>query len=181
MERDYWKLVDRMDAESFRELMLTYGQDVWNYAYMLTGSQATSDDVSQDVFLRAYRSIASFRGQSHIRTWLFSITRNIAINYRRTAFMRKVVLMNRHEPRETYPSAEMEAMEHMQTEEVWAIVMKLPVKFREVLILDAKYGYTQKQIAQLLGLSEGTVKSRLSRARGKVNTAWKGEMRRGEV
>ena len=68
MEREYCKWIDRLEADSFRELMLTYGQDVWNYAFLLTGSPATADDVSQDVFLRVYRSIATFRGESHIRT-----------------------------------------------------------------------------------------------------------------
>lgn len=175
MEREYWKWIDRLDAEGFRELMLTYGQDVWNYAYLLTGSPATADDVSQDVFLRVFRSIAAFRGESHIRTWLLTITRHIAINYRRTAFVRKVMLTDRPASRDTYPSAESEAISQLQLEAVWAVVMKLPLKFREVLVLDAKYGYTSREIAQLLGISEGTVKSRLSRARGKVSAAWEGE------
>jgi len=176
MEREYWKWIDRLDADSFRELMLTYGQDVWNYAFLLTGSRTTADDVSQDVFLRVFRSIATFRGESHIRTWLLTITRHIAINYRRTAFVRKVMLVDRPLSRDTYPSAETEAMSQLQIETVWAIVMKLPLKFREVLVLDAKFGYTSREIAALLGISEGTVKSRLSRARGKVNAAWEGEI-----
>lgn len=175
MESAHWKWVDRLDAESFRELMLSYGQDVWNYAFTLTRSPVMADDVSQDVFLRVYRSIGSFRGQSSIRTWLLAITRNIAYNHRRTAFVRKVMLVDRYVPRDSHPSAEHEAIELMLTEDVWEIVMKLPVKFREVLVLDAKYGLTYKEIAQLLGLSEGTVKSRLSRARDKVSAAWKEE------
>lgn len=175
MEREYWKWIDRLEADSFRELMLTYGQDVWNYAYLLTGNPTTADDVSQDVFLRVFRSIAKFRGESHIRTWLLTITRHVAINYRRTAFVRKVMLVDRPEPRDTHPSAESEAISVLQIETAWAIVMKLPLKFREVLVLDAKFGYTSREIAQMLGISEGTVKSRLSRARSKASATWEGE------
>ncbi|MNI91699.1 ECF RNA polymerase sigma factor SigW [compost metagenome] len=54
--------------------------------------------------------------------------------------------------------------------------MKLPIKLREVLILDAKYEMTAKEIAELLGISLGTVKSRLSRARERINAMWKEEM-----
>nr|WP_255570343.1 sigma-70 family RNA polymerase sigma factor [Cohnella sp. CFH 77786] len=164
-----------MDADGFRELMVTYGKDVWNYAFLLTRSPEMADDVSQDVFLRVYRKIGSFRGESSMRTWLLAITRNIAVNHRRAAFVRKVMLVDRQVTRETHPSAEQDAMGRMLSEEIWELVMRLPAKFREVLVLDAKYGMTQKEIAQLLGVSEGTVKSRLSRARSKVNAAWKGE------
>jgi RNA polymerase sigma-70 factor (ECF subfamily) len=174
MERDYWKVIDRMDAESFRELMTDYGQDVWNFAYLLTKNPVHADDVSQDVFLLVYRKIGQFRGESSIRTWLLAITRNISFNYRRTAFMRRVLLVDRQVSKGIHPSAEHEAMEVLLSEEIWEVVLGLPVKFREVLILDAKYGLSQREIAGLLGLSEGTVKSRLSRARAKVNEAWKG-------
>lgn len=168
-ERDDWKLVDRLDAESFRQLMLEYGQDVWNYAYLMTASPTMADDVSQDVFLRVYRHIGTYRGESSIKTWLLAITRNIALNYRRSAFMRKVVLADRLFMFGAAPSAEEMALDQMQADEIWAVVMQLPLKFREVLLLDAKYGFTQKEIAKLLALSEGTVKSRLSRARRKVS------------
>ncbi|KIL35102.1 hypothetical protein SD71_07025 [Cohnella kolymensis] len=181
MELEYWKVAESLDAESFRELMLTYGQEVWNYAFLLTNRADLADDISQDVFLKVYRNIASFRGESSMRTWLFAITRNISINYRRSAFMRKIVLAESVTPSETHPSAEQEAVQHSLSSELWQLVMNLPVKYREVLVLHAKNELSQKEIAQLLGVSEGTVKSRLSRARQKVNGAWKEEWIHGRA
>jgi RNA polymerase sigma-70 factor (ECF subfamily) len=65
-------------------------------------------------------------------------------------------------------------MEQSAANEIWSKVLMLPVKYREVLILDAKYELTTKEIAGVLGLAEGTVKSRLHRARQKMS-----ELRRG--
>jgi len=162
-----------LNKETFRELMLMYGQDVWNYAYLMTKRADLADDISQDVFLKVYQNIGSFRGESSFRTWLISITRNIAINYRRSAFVRKVTLVDWIVRKETHSSAEDEAMEICLAEDIWQIVLKLPVKYREVLLLDARYDLTIKEIADVLGISQGTVKSRLSRARSKVTRIWK--------
>jgi RNA polymerase sigma-70 factor, ECF subfamily len=175
LEQEYWKHLARMDADSFRDLMVTHGQAVWNFAFCITKREDLADDVSQDVFLQVYRNIGSFRGQSSMKTWLFAITRNIAVNYMRTAFMRKVTLVDWVVRKDTFPSAEHEALNHALSDEIWSMVLKLPVKFREVLILEAKYELTNKEMAHVLGISEGTVKSRLSRARRKMTDLWKEE------
>lgn len=172
-EQDYWKHLASLNKETFREMMTTYGQDVWNYAFFVTKRADLADDISQDVFLKVYQNIGSFRGESSFKTWLISITRNIAINYRRSAFIRKVTLVDWMVRKETHSSAEDEVMELCLAEDIWQVVLKLPVKYREVLILDAKYDLTMNEIADVLGISQGTVKSRLSRARSKVSVIWK--------
>lgn len=176
MENHYWRYIDRMDASALKELMDAYGQDVWNLAYVITRRHDLADDVTQDVFLKAYQSIASFRGASSIRTWLLAMTRNISINYLRTAFMRKVLLVGRSSSvaKGESPSAEQEAARQALASEIWRSVLELPVKLREVLVLHAKYEMTTKEIADALGLPEGTVKTRLSRARKRMNSSWKG-------
>ena len=178
MEPDYWKNIDSFGAESFRELIETYGQTVWDYAYYVTGRYDLADDVAQDVFLAAYRRISTFRGQSSMRTWLLAITRNVALNYRRTAFLRRVVLVDRlgDKARDAHPSAEQEALSRSHSADLWKVVLALPVKFREVLLLDAKYGMSLAEIAGVLEVPLGTVKSRLARARQKVSEAWKEEI-----
>ncbi|WP_336785250.1 RNA polymerase sigma factor [Paenibacillus sp. MMO-177] len=175
MENNYWRYVDRIDAAGLIELMDTYGQDVWNLAYIITRRHDLSDDIAQDVFLKVYQTIGSFRGASSIRTWLLAMTRNTAINYKRTAFMRRVLLVGRGAAHDgESPSAEQEAMRLAFTSELWNAVLELPVKLREVLVLHAKYELTTKEIADALGLPEGTVKTRLSRARKRMNSSWKG-------
>ncbi|GGG14582.1 RNA polymerase sigma factor [Paenibacillus abyssi] len=173
MEEAYWKYLEHMDSESFRQLMVTYGQDVWNLAFLMTKRHHLADDITQDVFLRAYKAIGTFRGASSIRTWLLSITRNISINYLRTAFVRKVMLTERLSVRETSPSAEKVVLAHALSDEIWEAVLRLPLKLREVLVLHVKYEMTTKEIADALRISEGTVKSRLARARRKMSISWK--------
>jgi RNA polymerase sigma-70 factor, ECF subfamily len=175
LEESYWKHLTVMDAGLLRELMIKYGQEVWNLAFILTKRNDLADDITQEVFLSAYRNIELFRGESSIKTWLLSIARNTSVNYLRSAFMRKVTLMAWVSSKVTSPSAEHEALEQSLSDDIWRIVMKLPLKFREVLILAGKYDMSMKEIAGVLGVSEGTVKSRLARARQKVKAYWKEE------
>ncbi len=90
-----------------------------------------------------------------MKTWLLSITRNIAINYMRTAFMRKVTLTSWISSQGVGVSAEKEVLEQSVTEEIWRVVLKLPLKLREVLILHAKYELSMKEMASVLVYQKG--------------------------
>lgn len=168
MAHDYLKYVTSIQSPSLNDLMQEHGQDVWNYAFLLTKNHHISDDIAQEVFLQAFLHISSFRGQSSVRTWLFSITRNTAINQKKSAFFRKVTLLNFLYSAPNTPSAEEHYMNRTYADSIWLLVMKLPPKYREVLILDAHYEMPQTEIALLLRISIGTVKSRLHRARAKM-------------
>ena len=148
-----------------RDLMTAYGDDVWNYAYSICRQVDAADDITQDVFLKAYRNLTSFRGESSVKTWLFTITRNTALDYKRSAFLRKVTLVDYIIPKGASTSAENQAMENFAISDIWRMVLSLPQKYREVLILFAHYQLSMKEIAQILGIREGTVKSRLHQAR----------------
>ena len=176
-ELDYLKHLSRSDdaAAVLDDMMRIYGPDVWRYAYFLTKRPDAADDISQDVFLKAYRKLSSFRGESSVRTWLLGIARHASLNYMRAAFFRKVTLVDRIHPKDHGPSAEHVAIERLQTERIWAMVLSLPAKYREILILDAHYECSEQEMADLLGISRGTVKSRLHRARAKVEKLRKGD------
>ncbi|WP_235947575.1 RNA polymerase sigma factor [Paenibacillus glycinis] len=176
MSEEYLKYIVEMDARILEDLMESYGQDVWSFAYSLTRSRAMADDVAQDVFLRAYLKIASFRGASSVRTWLLKITRNISLNYRKTAFVRKVLLMDVVTPRQQQHSAEHAFLEQEATNEVWGQVLRLSTKYREVLVLHAKYQLSLPEIADVLKIPQGTVKSRLFGARKKLSLMLTEEM-----
>ncbi|WP_246315620.1 RNA polymerase sigma factor [Paenibacillus foliorum] len=155
--------------EVLRDLMVTFGEDVWNFAYFLTKRSDAADDISQEVFLSAYNRLYSFRGECSVKSWLLTITRNKSLNYMKSAFIRKVTLIDTlffH--KDTSPSAEKVMFDRIESQELWMAVMKLPRKFREVIILDYHYGLTIKEIAELLQITEGTVKSRSFRAKKKV-------------
>jgi RNA polymerase sigma-70 factor, ECF subfamily len=101
VDHEYVKFIEKWDDESFHRFMEQYGQDVWNYAYIMTKNREIADDISQEVFIKAYFQISRFRGQSSFKTWLLSITRNLALNHFRSAFFRKVMLVNLFSSKET--------------------------------------------------------------------------------
>ncbi|QHW31027.1 sigma-70 family RNA polymerase sigma factor [Paenibacillus rhizovicinus] len=184
LQFDYLKHVtDGLDRDAvLNELMTAYGKDVWNFAYFITHSREMADDIAQDVFVKVYQQLYEFRGQSSIKTWLLAITRNTARDVLRSAWVRRVVLFDVfHSHTETSPSAERESMDKLMAEEIWAVVLKLPRKLREVLLMNSHYGLSMKEMADVLHVSIGTVKSRLHRARTAVNrrltqeSLWNGE------
>lgn len=177
----YLRYIDSWDESTFREFMQEFGQDVWNYAYFLTKRKVLADDITQEVFIKAYYHISEFRGQSSVKTWLLTITRNMAFNIKRSAYIRKVLLTDRLRHDAAARSAEQEVMDQWRSERIWSIVMELPSKYREVIVLDAFYKLPLKEIGELLQIPEGTVKSRLFRAREKVQIQLKEELDYGTV
>ncbi|MCR8641957.1 sigma-70 family RNA polymerase sigma factor [Paenibacillus sp. N1-5-1-14] len=150
------------------ELMREYGDDVWRFAYFMTKSKDLADDISQDVFLNVYEKLYTYRGQCSIKSWLLTITRNRCLNVMKSFFLRKVSLVGWIFSTQTVRSAEHELFDRLETKHIWTCVMQLPIKFREPLLLESHYEMSMKDIAYVLGISEGTVKSRLHRARKKL-------------
>lgn len=154
--------------------MESFGQDVWNYAFFLTKRKDAADDISQDVFLRAFKHWNDFQGRSSVKTWLLTITRNLSLNYLKSSYMTRVSLTGWITSKQTEPSAEKEFMDAAAVSQIWKYVLELPPKYREVLILESHYQLPRKEIAELLGISEGTIKSRLHRARARMEMKLKG-------
>jgi RNA polymerase sigma-70 factor (ECF subfamily) len=167
---DYLKFVSETTDQKaiLRDLMEAYGNDVWNYAFSICRNKDLADDVTQDAFLKVYRNLTTFRGEASVKTWLLTITRNAAYDYMRKAFWRKVTLVGFISSTGTCQSAECEAMENLYASDIWKKVMSLSPKYREILILHAHYQLKTKEMAAILNISEGTVKSRLHHARLKV-------------
>ncbi|WP_434748174.1 RNA polymerase sigma factor [Paenibacillus amylolyticus] len=187
MDYSFLAEAQTIDNDTLASLMDDYGNDVWNYAYFLTKNAEQADDLSQEVFVRVYSGIATYRGECTLKTWLLTITRNTTFTYRKSRFFRSSLWgealpleseLDRSEPRQTmrkqsaHPSAEMEVMRKAHVHEIWDIVLALPEKFREILLLHLRYELTTVEIAEMLRISQGTVKSRLSRAKDKVRKQW---------
>ncbi|MEK3884509.1 sigma-70 family RNA polymerase sigma factor [Paenibacillus sp. PL2-23] len=169
VEYEYLRyLSSEVESNALDRMMLDFGKDVWNYAFFLTRDRHASDDISQEVFLRAFRSIKDFRGESTLKTWLLKITRNLCHNYRNSAFLRRVTLFEWVKHSQTVSSAESEFIDQEVSNDIWRVILSLPLKFREVLLLDIQHDMTIQDMAEMLGVAEGTIKSRLYRARAKV-------------
>ncbi|BFT71951.1 RNA polymerase sigma factor [Paenibacillus sp. P36] len=151
------------------DLMDKFGEDVWNFAFFITRRADVADDLSQEVFLAAYNSMYTFRGECSVKSWLLTITRNKSIHYLKGAFFRKVTLTNHFVSKDSSPPAEQVLFTRLENQKLWDTVIQLPRKYREVLILDYHYGLKHKEIAKLISVSVGTVKSRVHRAKKKMN------------
>lgn len=147
------------DLGAFEELVRGSQADVWRLCFHLLGDRDLAEDVAQDAFVRAYRFLKRYRGDSKFSTWLFSIVRNCCLDeLRRLSRQRNVVEAVRAEPaRATHETA--------VRVEVSDALAELPVELREPVVLIDMFGESYKQAARILGVPEGTVKSRVHRAR----------------
>ncbi|MGO4695599.1 RNA polymerase sigma factor [Paenibacillus sp. 2TAB26] len=174
METDYLKHIDVIDATEMYNLMTLYGDDVFGFAYAITKNREQAKDIAQETFIKAYYKMHTFRGQSSFKTWLLAIARNLALNELKSSYFRKILLFESVNHSEVAPSAEAAFLRNQNSVEVWEIILRLSVKLREVLILDLEHELSINEMSSLLGLSEGTVKSRLFRARKAVEKEWRG-------
>jgi len=173
---EFMKHLVRADdpGDVLTHLMTEYGKDVWNYAFTIARSADAADEITQDAFLKAYRSLERFEGRSSPKTWLLTIARNTAYTHLRSAWVRKVFAAASPRPSARQRSAEGEALGRMEADRIWSLVLSLKPAYREALILDAHHGLSEEQIAAVLGVSRGTVKSRLHRARAAMERLLQG-------
>lgn len=158
--------------ESYQQHVLPEVDVLLRVALSLTDQPSDAEDLVQDTLLRAWRSIDSFDGR-HPRAWLLTILRNANINRHRR---RRPVLLD--DPDATFEqlagtdagavSAEDVVMDRRFDAAVEAAVVALPAKFREVLMLVDVRGLTYAAVSDVLDIPEGTVMSRLHRARKRV-------------
>lgn len=167
------------DTRAFEQLVLRYQCSLYNIALRISGNEADAAEIVQEAFLAAWRKISDFRGDARFSTWLTSI----AVNQARTRWQQNSQKQGREIPFETTddagenrqcylasdrPSA-LECLEQSQLRELLERCIKaLDQGFREVLVLRDMRELPYEEVAQALGLREGTVKSRLFRARESV-------------
>lgn len=161
------------DPDDFQALIRQYGKDVWSYIFFLTKSSHTADHISQEAFVRAYTKLNTFQGEISLKIWLFTITRNLVMTHKRSAFIQKVTLVNFFHYEHEQKSAEERCLQAMNIRGFWKLVFRLPDKYREVLVLETQYELLVEEIAKLLGVSERTIKSRLNTARKLLNQGTK--------
>jgi len=166
-------------AERFEEIMRQHQQRVYRVIFLLVRDEDTADTLTQECFLRAYLKRASFRGECQIETWLLRIAVNLVRDHsknRRTSFWRKLVGLDEGEsagakPRQfpaPEPSAERTLLVREELDAVWNALSSLSPQQRAIFFLRYEEEMSLAQIAALLELKIGSVKSQLARATGKL-------------
>lgn len=167
----------RNDASAFDEVVGRYKNKVYSYVCRMIGGDQDAEDLTQEVFIRMYVSLGSFRSQSSLSTWLFRIAGNICIDHYRRNRKHQNIAYSLDEPVEsddspqarevpdtTYDPQRIFEQGEMNTQ-IEQALMRLPDKLRAVIILHDIEGLQYDQIAEVVGCPLGTVKSRLFNAR----------------
>ncbi len=165
------------DPDAFARLVALHEHMVFNLALRLTGDPEEARDVSQDVFLQVYRMLPRFEGRSSLKTWVYRIVVNQCHNRQRWWKRRK---KDRSRPIEDLTPADEARLSESSTETqnpyeeirrreqgraVQVALLALSFEHRAILLLREVEGLSVEQVAESLALPQGTVKSRLSRAR----------------
>jgi RNA polymerase sigma-70 factor (ECF subfamily) len=173
-----WALVQQCatgDEMACTRLVTDHQRMVYQLALHLLGDPQEALDVSQEVFLRVFRTLSQFRGQSTLRTWIYRIVVNQASNrqrwWRRRRRAQQVALEDHTAAHGELPEGRSFAQpdsvleQHEASRKVWGALDSLPFDQRAVVVLREIDGLSYEEIAASLGVAVGTVKSRLARAR----------------
>ena len=158
-------------------LMRQYGNEVLRTAYSYVKDKYTAEDIFQEVFIKVFKNLENFRDESDIKTWLIRITINTAKDYLKSAYNQKVVPMMEFEENMLTSDDDYEKIENQdRDEQVKKTVMSLPDQYREVLLCVYYHDMSVADTAKALNIAEGTVKSRLSRAREMMKNKLEGRL-----
>lgn len=160
------------DESAWEAIVLRYKRKVFGIAYKFTGRFEEAEDLTQEVFLKVYKALDSYKKEQEFYWWLVSISRNTCIDYYRSARRQRKVITDNLEKIKNFkfdglsPQGSMEAAERSRT--LRESLSRLPDDLRTVLIMRDLKGLSYKEIADELHLAEGTVKSRIHRGRAEL-------------
>lgn len=152
--------------EAFDRLVERYQRDVYRLCYRYVNNHQDANDMAQEAFLKAYRAIAKFRGDSAFSTWLYRIAVNTCLNFRSARRPPQEELSEHLADGGTAVADRLQ--EDERSERVRQAVSRLPEKQRATLILKIYHDLTHEEVAGVLGASVGTVKANLFHALGNL-------------
>ena len=174
-ERQAIEASRRGEREAFDRLVLRYQRDVYRLCYRFVNNHEDANDLAQEVFLRAWRAIPRFRGESSFSTWLYRIAVNASLNLRGARRPASQELPDGLA--DPVPSAEERLASDDEARRVREAIARLPEKQRATLILKVYHERTHQEVAQILGSSVGTVKANLFHALANLRRHVAGEER----
>jgi len=157
------------DREAFAELVRKYQNRILTLATRMLDNRSEAEDVAQDIFIKVFQSLHDFRGASRFSTWLYRITVNHCLNYIRRRTRQQQTLVGAESSEWMQESPASNPHKRLEQKERWVLVQaKLQVlspEHRTIILLRDFEGLSYEEIADVLQLETGTVKSRLHRAR----------------
>lgn len=174
-EKDLVRRAQARDLDAYAELMQRYQRRIYALIYNMTGNNEDTEDLIQDVFLKAYSALEKFQGKSSFYTWVYRIAVNRTINFVKKRKKRQAASLNdvdsgveRDEAYVELSSRSTPFRDARNTEifeKLNAALQKLSEKHRTVVVMHDIEGIPHDRIAEIIGVSSGTVRSRLFYAR----------------
>lgn len=173
------KIIEKVlggDANAFEELVLKYEKTVYNLALRMVGDRDDAFDMTQEAFIKAYGSLSSFRGDSKFSVWIYRITTNVCLDFLRSKSRKQQVSLTVSDDDEDAqldipdPKAdpEQQLIKKISMQSVEEGLKTLPDKQRQILVMRELGGMSYAEIGKALSIEEGTVKSRIFRARKRL-------------
>lgn len=173
------KIIEKVlggDANAFEELVLKYEKTVYNLALRMVGDRDDAFDMTQEAFIKAYGSLSSFRGDSKFSVWIYRIATNVCLDFLRSKSRKQQVSLTVSDDDEDAqldipdPKAdpEQQLIKKISMQSVEEGLKTLPDKQRQILVMRELGGMSYAEIGKALSIEEGTVKSRIFRARKRL-------------
>ena len=149
------------------EIMNKYGQEVLQLVYSYVNNKEVAEDLTQDIFVKCYKSLHTYKGNSNLKTWLWRIAINHCKDYLKSWYNKKVIVTE-DESAYTFvqhDSVEQTVIQNAEDSRLASAVMSLPIKYREVIYLFYYEELSIKEIAIVIDVKENTIKTRLKKAK----------------
>lgn len=158
-----------MSRYQIEDLMREYGNDVLRTAYSYVHDLQIAEDLFQEVFVKVHNHLSGFSEGSSIRTWIIRITINTCKDYLKSSYHRKVTPMEEIFNKNLEGEVEYERIENKDRDQmVKEAVFELPLKYREPILCVYYHEMKVEEAAKVLNIPQGTLKSRLARARNRL-------------
>jgi RNA polymerase sigma-70 factor (ECF subfamily) len=158
------------DQVAWDQIVRLHWRKVFNLAYKFVGRHDEAEDLTQDIFLKIFKALHTFDRRANFQTWLISISRNLCIDHYRSVRKERETMAREVDSadlmpvsRERGPHAELEQLDLRQL--IRQALAELPPALKEAVVLRDLQEFSYQEIADKLGLPEGTVKSRINRGR----------------
>ncbi len=177
-EQDLIKSAQAGNAVAFEQLIAEHQKRIFSIAYRIAGNQEDASDMAQEVLIKIFRNLKNFRGDSKFSTWLYRVATTTCLDEqkkmrRHTAYSLDETLETEDgnvapEPVDTGPTPEESLERKAMRQAIHQAIGKLKEEHKKVILLREVQGLSYEEIAQVLNCSEGTVKSRINRARDQL-------------
>jgi RNA polymerase sigma-70 factor, ECF subfamily len=158
--------LEELDIDKeIERLMNVYGNDVLRTAYLYLKDMQRAEDAFQEVFIKIYKKYDSFKGKSSEKTWIISITINVCKDLLRSSWLKKVFVTDNVMTEKHHEDTDKAAIRLVENKILFNEVISLQSSLKDVVILYYYQEFDTKEISKVLGIAEGTVRSRLHRAR----------------